>query len=287
MTSTGLPCAATVKQRSIDSIIKPPDDGHKTRTKIMRTKAGTEGMGQNEESQTNPRLIAIGDIHGCSQALDALLAAVRLRVDDWCVVLGDFIDQGFDTRGVIERLIELQKTCHFVCLRGNHEEMMLAARTNPRARKYWIDCGGRATLNSYEYGATLASLPRRHLDFIAASVDFHETDDFIFTHANFDPDTPMPIQPAHLLRWELLDANDARCHESGKTVIVGHTEQASGEVLDLGCIKCIDTACWRYGWLTALEVSSGQTWQASRFGQLRQCEEPSAGPMTPVRSHRS
>ena len=60
-----------------------------------------------------------------------------------------------------------------------------------------------------------------------------------------------------------------RPHHSGKTVIVGHTEQRDGEILDLGFAICIDTACWKHGWLTALEVRTRQIWQASRWGNLR------------------
>jgi serine/threonine protein phosphatase 1 len=68
-------------------------------------------------------------------------------------------------------------------------------------------------------------------------------------------------------------------HQSGKTVIVGHTEQINGEILDLGFIKCIDTACWRYGWLTAMDVDSGQVWQSQRFGMLRESGDATVGPI--------
>ena len=62
---------------------------------------------------------------------------------------------------------------------------------------------------------------------------------------------------------------------SGKKVIVGHTEQRDGQILDLGAVTCIDTACCNYGWLTALDVRSGDLWQASKWGALRASpEEP-------------
>ena len=80
-------------------------------------------------------------------------------------------------------------------------------------------------------------------------------------------------------RWQLLDPDRAEPHLSGKTLIVGHTEQTDGEVLDLGFIRCIDTACWRYGWLTAMDVHSGEIWQAQRFGVLREAREPAVGPI--------
>ena len=74
------------------------------------------------------RVLAIGDIHGCSKALDTILAAVQLRPDDQIITLGDYIDRGPDSMGVIERLLALRRLNQVTCLRGNHEQMMLEAR---------------------------------------------------------------------------------------------------------------------------------------------------------------
>ena len=79
------------------------------------------------------RLIAIGDVHGCVHALDTLLAAIGPMPADQIVFLGDLIDQGHDSRDVIERLIELRRQCRLIVIEGNHEEMMLAARHNQEA----------------------------------------------------------------------------------------------------------------------------------------------------------
>ena len=82
------------------------------------------------------RTIAIGDIHGCSAALDALLNAIRPRPEDCIVTLGDYINRGPDSRGVIERLIELKDRCRLVPLLGNHEEMLFEALAdNPPFRR--------------------------------------------------------------------------------------------------------------------------------------------------------
>ena len=224
------------------------------------------------------RVIAIGDIHGCIHALVALLEAIQPSHEDQIVVLGDFIDQGHETRSVIDRLIELGNECQCVCLMGNHEEMLLAAvADNEGALQYWLDCGGQQTINSYRFAGSVDDMPSEHLRFINACRDYYETDTHIFVHANFDPACELERQPIHTLRWELLEPDEVRCHKSGKKVILGHTEQRSGEVLDLGCVKCIDTACWRYGWLTGIDVCSGHIWQASRFGHLRQAGEPPVG----------
>ena len=75
-----------------------------------------------------PRTIAIGDIHGCSVAFAALLESIDPQSDDTIVTLGDYVDRGIDSKGVIELLIALGDRCHFVPLLGNHEEMMVGAR---------------------------------------------------------------------------------------------------------------------------------------------------------------
>lgn len=216
------------------------------------------------------RIVAIGDIHGCAHALDAVLAAVDPQPDDTIVCLGDFIDQGRETREAIDTLIALSQRCRVIMLKGNHEEMLLASLGSESAKNSWLMYGGVQTLNSYRFCGDIDVIPAAHLDFIRNCRDYYETDDHIFVHANYLDDTPPEEWPEYVLRWSLLDAPLPGPHISGKTVIVGHTEQRDGEVLDLGYVKCIDTACYNYGWLTALDVTSGQTWQASRWGVLRE-----------------
>jgi len=77
------------------------------------------------------RMIAIGDIHGCSKALGKLLDAIAPAPQDTIVVLGDFIDRGPDTCGVLEKLIALNERCVLIPLIGNHEEMFLDALRSP------------------------------------------------------------------------------------------------------------------------------------------------------------
>jgi serine/threonine protein phosphatase 1 len=72
------------------------------------------------------------------------------------------------------------------------------------------------------------------------------------------------------MRWHTLRADIPARHESGKIAVVGHTSLKNGEILDLGHLVCIDTYCWGGGWLTALDTTSGQIWQANLDGRLRQ-----------------
>jgi serine/threonine protein phosphatase 1 len=215
------------------------------------------------------RTIAIGDIHGCSQAFAALLRALAPTSDDLLVVLGDYIDRGPDSCGVVEMLIDLERRCRLVSLMGNHEELFLDVRARRFPMHWWTSMGGTATLRSYGAGLDLSQIPESHIRWMENGLDYVETSTHIFVHANYDPNLPMPEQPVATMRWNSLRETIPGRHLSGKTVIVGHTAQEGGEILDLGHIKCIDTWCYGGGWLTALDVDTSEVWQASRDGELR------------------
>jgi serine/threonine protein phosphatase 1 len=216
-----------------------------------------------------PRTIAIGDIHGCSAAFHALLEAIRPRPDDTIVTLGDYINRGPDSKGVIERLINLAHQCRLVPLLGNHEEMLFEALADSYPVHYFLGVGGDDTLDSYGPGRELSLIPDDHIKFLKSGLGYYETESHIFVHASYEPDLPMSEQTGPTLRWERLRNYGTRPHASGKTVIVGHTCQMSGEILDLGHVKCIDTHCYGDGWLTALDVQTQEVWQADREGNMR------------------
>ena len=213
------------------------------------------------------RTIAIGDIHGCSEALRALIKAIDPQPTDTIVALGDYIDRGPDSRGVLDQMLELEKRCRVVPLLGNHELMLLDALQNPYAVGPWRDCGGDATLASY--GGSLLKIPGSHLEFIRRCRRYYETATHFFVHANYQYDVELDEQPDYLLFWEHLFFCQPRQHASEKIAIVGHTSQKSGEICDLGHVICIDTFCHGGGWLTALDVNSSQIWQADRHGRMR------------------
>ena len=78
-----------------------------------------------------PRTIAIGDIHGCSTALASILLAIDPQPEDTIITLGDYVNRGMDSKGVLDVLIELSGRCRLIPILGNHDEMMLKARTKP------------------------------------------------------------------------------------------------------------------------------------------------------------
>jgi serine/threonine protein phosphatase 1 len=95
------------------------------------------------------RTIAIGDIHGCLDALAALIDAIGPGPEDTLITLGDHIDRGPDSRGVLDRLIALSRHCRLVPLQGNHEELLLDALRDITTLRRWLTLGGVETLRSY------------------------------------------------------------------------------------------------------------------------------------------
>lgn len=216
-----------------------------------------------------PRTIAVSDIHGCLAALEALLAAIRPQPADTLVLLGDYVDRGPDSRGVIERIFSLRQQCHLVPLLGNHDEMMVNVYDG-QTELYmdWLMFGGNATLESYDT-VQPEQIPAAHIEFLRSCLLYYETDRHIFLHGTYLAELPLDQQPRAIVLWESLKTCRPGPHCSGKTAIVGHTSQRSGEILDLGYLKCIDTRCYDQGWLTALDVESGQVWQANKEGTMR------------------
>jgi len=217
------------------------------------------------------RILAIGDIHGYRVALDAVLEAAAPTERDWIITVGDYVDRGPDSRGVLDRMLELQKTGRLVALRGNHEEMMMSSREEPGLLPMWLMNGGEQTLASYAPEGRRGSVddvPPAHWNFLDhVLTDSFETESHFFVHADALPHVGLSAQPPHVLRWQKLQRHPP--HFSGKTMICGHTVQSSGVPLDLDFAVCIDTGIYLPdGKLTCLDVESGQYWQSDAAGNV-------------------
>ncbi|MBD1903423.1 serine/threonine protein phosphatase [Trichocoleus sp. DQ-A3] len=217
------------------------------------------------------RILAIGDIHGCSTAFEELIAAVDLQPEDRVVTLGDYVDHGPDSKGILNRLIALHNTEQLVALRGNHERMMLQAYKNSAWELPWLNCGGDKTLASYSVtgkAGKLADVPDNHWEFLKkVCVNWYETDTHLFVHANAHPEMPLAEQPEHILLWEPFEYVQRHC--SGKTLVCGHTVQTSGIPRHIGYAVCIDTWVYGKGWLTCWDIISGRVWQANQSAEVR------------------
>jgi serine/threonine protein phosphatase 1 len=212
------------------------------------------------------RTIAIGDVHGCLTALQTLLSIIDPQPEDTIVFLGDYVDRGPDSAGVIEEVLNLQKKSNVVALKGNHEVTMLAAGESSQQWHFWMRMGGKQTLQSY--GGHWEDIPDAHLTFLSELKRFWVTQDHFFVHGNYGVNSSLREQPDWLLIWEHIDyARPPKPHPSGRIAILGHTAQKSGEIFDGGHFLVIDTACVKGGWLTAYCVETDEAWKTNEAGE--------------------
>jgi serine/threonine protein phosphatase 1 len=217
------------------------------------------------------RLFAVGDIHGCRTAFDVILSAIQLQPGDKIICLGDYINKGPETSGVIDRLIQLHNKGVVIPLLGNHELKWKLARKLQQPTQGQDVLIDNSTLKSYSSPNQVGSLediPEQHWRFVEeACLAWFATDDHIFIHANLNEHTPLIDQPPSALFWDKF--NDPQPHCSGKTMVCGHTPQRDGNPINLGHAICLDTAACEGHWLTCLEIYSGEVWQANQRRELR------------------
>ncbi len=201
-------------------------------------------------------------MHGCSTALAEILRQIDPRPEDQIITLGDYVNRGPDTRGVIEQLLALRNRCRLIPLLGNHDKVLLDTLAGRTDEYIFERIGGQATLDSYGPGTQLSDLPAEHIAFLRSCRMCFETEAHLFAHAGYDPARPLSETDGNTLLWRKLEPPYPGPHYSGKQAIVGHTFQPSFQMLDLGHIVCIDTGCCRGGLLTALCVNLGIAWAA-------------------------
>ena len=204
-------------------------------------------------------LIAIGDIHGCARSLDGLLRELDPTDQDHLIFIGDYIDRGPDSKGVIDRLIELDSQFRCTFLRGNHEDLLLGYLDNGEYDIFAMN-GGIATLSSYMTEDGEMEIPEEHIAFVRATELYLETEDFVFVHAGLRPDQSVAqnLEDANpeVFLWERSHLK-AYSLPWEKTVVCGHTPQA--EPIDRPELINIDTGCVYYaypsmGYLTAVRL---------------------------------
>jgi serine/threonine protein phosphatase 1 len=221
------------------------------------------------------RYYVIGDIHGRLDLYGAMIGAVEQDAasadgrDVRIILLGDLVDRGPDSAGVLARTRTWQQQRHVRVLAGNHEEMFLKSFSRPEALRHFLKHGGRETLLSYGFSsrqlrslqldelfALLPSLvPQSERDYIAAFEDMIIAGDYAFVHAGIDPARPIDQQKRSDLLWirERFLAHDGPLP---KVIVHGHT--IFDRVMDCGNRIGIDTGAFRSGVLTALVLEGDQ-----------------------------
>ena len=199
-------------------------------------------------------MYAIGDIHGCLEPLRRLMDQIHVSEMDEVVFIGDYVDRGPDSKGVIDYLLTLQGRYTF--LMGNHERMFLDFLQG-KERVLFLYNGGEATLESY---GGVGNIPASHLAFLNRLVLYYETDDYLFVHGGIRPGIPIQDQDPKDLLW-IREEFYAYPGRYAKTVVFGHTPMR--EVLMEEDRIGIDTACVYGNKLTCLILPSRQVIQVS------------------------
>jgi serine/threonine protein phosphatase 1 len=225
------------------------------------------------------RAYAVGDVHGRLDLLEQLL----LRIEDdnasrgpaktHLVLLGDLIDRGADSKGVIDLFLERRPSfAKIVFLKGNHEEFFLEAMLGDLAMmQSWLGYGGTECAASYGIGegwimnsspsdiwSRLAdAVPQSHIEFVQDMADTFRFGDYLFVHAGIRPGIPLDQQVSKDLRWIREGFLEDRT-DHGMTVIHGHT--IVKEVEELPNRIGIDTGAYRTGVLTAIGIEEDRRW---------------------------
>ncbi len=210
-------------------------------------------------------VFAIGDVHGCADELRALLQKLPLRRDSLVVFLGDYIDRGPDSRGVVDTVLELKQYCRVVCLLGNHELMLreFLDGSDPRRVARFIYNGGSATLASYTNDDGVFELPQSHRDFYDSLLYHHVEGDHCFVHAGLPTDIEDIDVAVHgeEMVW-MRHRPGMREPNFSKIIVHGHS---AVETIDIQPRRInLDTACVYGRRLTAFEVNTHEVWYAER-----------------------
>lgn len=177
---------------------------------------------------------AISDIHGCCKSFKALLEKINLQKDDELFLLGDYVDRGPDSKGVIDHIWLLQSQGHKIhCLAGNHEEKMLISCKSKEDMQEWLYWGGRQTLGSF--GVSAAHLiDQKYIDWLDKLPFYFAIDNFILVHAGLNFDAEDPLTDTKSMMW-MRDYYDTIDYDWLKERIIlhGHTPIAKLEIESL------------------------------------------------------
>ncbi|MBV1698218.1 MAG: serine/threonine protein phosphatase [Hyphomicrobiales bacterium] len=204
----------------------------------------------------------IGDIHGSLGLLRTLIKRCRRHArgrGTTLVFLGDYIDRGPDSAGVVGFIMDLQSELRgrLIALKGNHEAMLIGVVDGEVEAESWLSQGGTQTLQSY--GVTSAdALPRTHLQWLRSLPTSHDDGRRFFAHAGIDPDRPLSAQRERDLIWIREPfLSDPRDH--GRLIVHGHTPLKAGAPDLRGNRVNVDTGAVFGGALTAAVFDDAET----------------------------
>ena len=218
-------------------------------------------------------LYAIGDLHGCPEELDVLLAHIGTTASDTLVFLGDYVDRGPAVRPLVDRLIRLRDAGpSTVFLRGNHEDMFLSyLELGGRYGEVYLANGGGPTLASYDIrggvvgSEAAAMVPSQHLRFLLELRYTYVDGPWLFVHAGVRPRVALERQSEEDLLW-IRDDAFGRGHDLPYAVVFGHTPRREA-LIELPDRVGLDTGLVYGNKLSCLDVGGRRLLQVARGGR--------------------
>jgi serine/threonine protein phosphatase 1 len=232
------------------------------------------------------RTLVIGDIHGGLRALHQILERAKVSPNDKLIFLGDYVDGWSQSPEVIDLLIAMKVTHTIVCIRGNHDDLLLEWLKNGTDNPQWFDHGGEATVTAYQNrdAATLAA----HIAFIESLVDYHlDEQNRLFIHAGFTNMNGVDFEYFPKLfywdrsLWETALALDKNMKTTDlaypkrlrlyNEIFIGHTPVSRiGKTIpvQMANVWNVDTGAAFRGPLTIMDVDSKTYWQSENLDVL-------------------
>jgi serine/threonine protein phosphatase 1 len=240
---------------------------------------GSKSRQSRPSGPPGSRAYAIGDVHGRLDLMEDLLERIesdnraRGAARTWLVFLGDLVDRGPDSRGVIERLAcRPPAFARNIFIKGNHEEYFLGVlEGDDSIVQHWLSYGGTECAESY--GVTsgwmlnaapaqimerlIEEVPPEHVRFLSEMADSFRFGDYLFVHAGIRPGIELDRQSSKDLRW-IREGFLDDLSDHGVMVVHGHTiverpEEHPNRI-------AIDTGAYRYGALTAIGLEGSDRW---------------------------
>lgn len=219
------------------------------------------------------RTIAIGDIHGCARTFWRLINRLDLEKTDLLVLLGDYIDRGPDSKGVINFILALKEHGYrVICLRGNHEELMFQSEQGFYPFNHWVGSGGDSTLESFGVDG-YSELHPAYRQFFEETRLWHVEGKAVFAHAGLHFESSNLFDDDDMLLWRRDFADDQPCLGE-RRFIHGHTPIPLQAVLAQtgNCIN-LDAGCVYHGEREDMGFLVAYILETGEYVYVEHCED--------------
>ncbi|MBL7789394.1 MAG: serine/threonine protein phosphatase [Chitinophagales bacterium] len=174
----------------------------------------------------------ISNIHGNNARFQSILKKAKFTKTDTLMILGDLIDFGHDSKGVLDSIFLLKKHgFKVICIRGDHEQILLDTLDGKYSKNFWLSLGGQKTLESFNV-KDVTHIPNPYIEFLKSLPLFHITEHYYFVHAGIDMTANMPLKDSKSL---LTLTNWQEKYVEGwlgeSKIIHGHTPESQTEIL--------------------------------------------------------